>query len=139
MDSRFKLVPLLNKYRIVTNGNTFGSSDTILVDLDIPDVSDLVARSEEITLFTLGESMTANLRWGIFLRSAYSRSFEGDPLQIGGTVGAVNPESKRHAANTDVTKFNLESRLQLGYGNSTGTDLESGIVSAVLGFKLVGM
>ena len=138
MNSRFRLFPILNKYRIVTNGNAWGAGTTILVDLDVPEFSELLPEAEEITLFTLGESMTVNLRWGIFLCSGYSRSFEAPPVQIGGTVGAVNPESLRHAPYNTVASFQLESGLQLGFGNSTGTALESGIVSATIGLKLVG-
>lgn len=138
MSSRFRLFPLLNKYRIVTNGNAWGAGTTILVDLDVPELSELLPETEEITLFTLGESMTANLRWGIFLRSGYSRTFEANPIQIGGTVGAVNPESLRHTPYNTVASFQLDSRFQLGIGNSTGTALESGIVSATIGLKLVG-
>jgi hypothetical protein len=138
MSSRFRLFPILNQYRIVTNVYDFGPA-TVMVDLDVPGFSELLPEAEEITLFTLGESMTVNLRWGIFLCSGYSRSFEAPPVQIGGTVGAVNPESLRHAPYNTVASFQLESRLQLGIGNATGTALESGIVSATIGLKLVGL
>lgn len=140
--SRFKLFPLLNKYRVTTNGNTFGSapmwSTTIFIDLDIPGLAAIMPQAEELILFTLGESMSTEFRWSIFLRSAYDRTFEKEPLQIGSTIGGTTIASKRHSPYTTVADFQLSSRFQLGYGNNSGSAMESGVVSATLGVKYLG-
>ena len=137
--SKFKLFPLLNKYRVVTNGNAFGTapsySNVVFIDLDVPGLSEIIPQAEELTLFTLGESMSTEFRWNIFLRSAYDRSFEKDPILLGTTVAGPGADGKRQTAYSTVASFQLESRLQLGYGNNSGTALESGVVSAVLGVK----
>lgn len=132
--SRFVILPLLSKYRISSNGNPFAPATNNYIDINVPRLNEVLPYAQELTLFTGGEDQTTNLRWGIFLYSAFTRSFEtGDPVQIGQTVGGTTKATLRHTPYSTLASFNLESRLLIGVGNSAGTLAETGIVSAALG------
>lgn len=139
--SRLMLFEVLFKYRCSTVGNAFGAGTTVFIDLEVPQIRNLLPHATELTLFTLGEDMTPNLSWGIFLASAYSRSFEPPaPTQLGATVVGPGPTSTRHNPFTTLQSLNLESRLLLGIGNNGGvTTFQGGVVSATLGVLTVGM
>ena len=139
--SRLLLFEVLYKYRFVTSGNAFGAGTTVFIDIEAPQIRNLLPHATELTLFTLGEGMTANVSWGIFLASAYSRTFEGTaPTQLGGTITGPGPSSTRHSPFTTLTSMNLESRLLLGIGNNGGvTTFQGGVASATLGVLTVGM
>ena len=136
--SRFIVLPLVHQLRLVTKGNAFGSP--IYLDLDLPDFTKLLPYAEGLTLFTLIESPSTNFRAGVFFRSGFNRSNEGSPIQLGATVPSSggSTESKRHTEYTTIGNFELIGRIQIGYGNDSGSAAETGILSAALGVKVWG-
>jgi len=119
---------LCSQMRIVTAGNLVGA--VILIELTIPD--DLVDLSnvEEITLITLTESISAQLRWNIYLAPGYTRASElaAGPYALG-TVLSANG-SLRQAPYNALTTFLPACRFLLGYHNNSGALQESAVVSA---------
>lgn len=135
---RFILIPLVNQLRLVTKGNDISSP--VYFDLDVPDFSKYLPCAEGLTLFTLIETPTTNFRAGVYFRSGFNRNNEGSPIQLGANVPSSggNTESKRHTEYTTVGNFELHGRLQIAYGNSTGSANETGVISAALGIKVWG-
>lgn len=86
------------------------------------------------------EGPTDKFRCGLFFRSGFDRANEGSAIQIGGKFPATDgtTESKRHPPYEDEANFQTFGRLQIGYGNDSGTNNESGAVSMALGMLLVG-
>ena len=140
--SRLIMLPLLNKYRVVTSGNVLAAKT--LIELDVDGFESLLPHAEELVLFTVGESMSTNINWGIWYTTGFDRTLEvtsgTPPFQIGATVTQALAGPTRHTALAANTNFQLVSRLFVGFWNSAGvTTYESGVCSAALGVKTWGM
>lgn len=136
--SRLVILKIADRLRLVTKGNDVNSK--VFLDLDVEGFREHLAWATELTHFSLVEQPSTNFRCGLFLRSGYTRTYEGSGTPIGATMpgaGGAN-ESTRHAPFSTVTAFNLESRLQIGIWNDTGTANESGVYSGSVGLLLVG-
>ena len=138
MHSKFVIIPLVNQLRLVTRGNLISSPT--YYDLTVPDLSNLLPRAEGLTLFSLIEAPSTNFRAGLWCRSGFTRNHEVGLFQIGANVPASSgvTESKRHTEYTTLASFELVSRLQIAYGNDSGTDCETGVLSLALGVRLWG-
>lgn len=140
MRYRTILIPVLNRFRVTTFGNDFSASRAY-IDLDVPEFTAILPYTEELQLHTVGESMTNNLKWGLYVQPGFDRDRElgGGPFLIGAVVDSGTSGPLRHTAYTDTSKFQLHGRLRLGFGNAAGTANETGLASAVLAVKTVGM
>lgn len=131
------MIPLLTRVRVSTNGKAY-ATDKTYVDIDAPEFTSILPYAEELVLYTAGEQVSANLKWGIFFYSSVLPTFDVATLnQVGADVASGT--STRHGAFTDLTRFMPNARLLLGLGNTTGIAPEGGILTAVLGVKTVGL
>lgn len=98
-------------------------------------------RSSSQSSTASGESTTNQLRWGLKVQPGCDRVRElgGGPLLIAAVVDSGTSGPLRHPAYTDTSKYQLHGRLRLGFGNAAGTANETGLASAVLAVKPVGM
>lgn len=142
VQSRFLIIPLCSKLRLVTkggSGNDFSdSAERSYLDLEV-NLSPWLPLAEGLTLFSLIEQPTSGFRAGFFFRSGFDQAHEGDPVQVGSTLPSSGgaTESKRHSPYTTLTSFELFGRSLIGYGNAdTITTVESGVVSLALGIVL---
>lgn len=138
--SRIIVLPLFSQMRVVTTGNLYGIGTTVFLDIDVPQFTKLLPHAEELTFISLTEQPSAQLNWGLFFYSGYTRASElttSAPFAIGSTLTSIG--SKRHSPYTTLTNFLLESRLVVGIGNGSGTNFESASISGTLLVKTAGM
>lgn len=137
--SRIVLIPLFQKLQLITPGNAIASPK--YTELDVQKFRHILPFAEEMVLYTMGEQMSANMNWGVFFLSGFTRSQEisATPIQIGSTVTNAAPGPLRHTAYSTTSNFLIESRIFVGVGNGSGSAAESGIGSAMLAVKTVGM
>jgi len=126
---------LCSKLRIVTAGNPFASP--IFVDLTVSDDLTDLSGVEEMTLISLTEGISAQLRWNIYFASGFTRATElaGGPFQLSSAI-AGNGSLRAPPYNT-LTNMLPVSRFMVGFGNNTGVLQESALVSAMLLVKRI--
>lgn len=125
--------------------NTDGTATPIYYDLNCEKIRLLLPFAVSLTLYSLteGENVTNDVEWNVVFRAGFDRNHETatvnklDPT----AVTQINANgSLRSIAFTDVTKFLLESRLQVSAQNRSGVSgLRSITVSAVLAVETIGM
>lgn len=133
---RIVMIPLLDRVRVSTNGKLY-ASDKVLVDIDAPEFTRILPYAEELVLYTAGEQVSANLKWGIFYYSSVLETFDAAPTQIGADV--TTAVSTRHTATVDTSRFLPNARPVLAIGNATGSAVEGGVLTAMVGVKTVGL
>ena len=133
--SIFTEYDLFSQVRLVTAGNLFTAP--VYTDFAVSD--DLVDLTgvEELTLVTLTEGISAQLRWNVYFASGFTRATElaAGPFQLSSAISANG--SLRAAPYTTLTNFLPASRFMIGYGNNTGALQESALVSARLLVKRI--
>jgi hypothetical protein len=134
--SRVVIIPLLTRFV----ARTEGTANAQFLDLEVPELVNLLPHAEDVTLYTLTEQRTPNHEWNIALRSGYTRTFENsNPVYLGPALHIVTNGSVRHPPNSTLANFQLESRVQLMTKNATGvTTFESAVVSATLAVRTYG-
>lgn len=126
---------LFSQVRIVTAGNLF--SAPVYTDISIPDELMDLTGVEEMTLISLTEGISAQLRWNVYFASGFTRASElaAGPFQLSTAILANG--SLRAAPYNTLTNLLPASRFMIGYGNNSGALQESALVSAMLLVKRV--
>ena len=91
---------------------------------------------------TLGENLTNDVEWNVVFRSGFDRDHETTDInKLEASATQINTNgSKRHAVFNDLTKFLVESRLQVSAQNRTGVSgLRTITVNGILAVDTVGM
>lgn len=133
--SRMVVIEVCDKVRLTTDG----TMTPCYLDLEVPEIEDLLPHVEELTLVTLTECRTTNHEWNVVFRSGFDRDHQADtPVKIGPAANSAANGSARHTAITDTSDFNLSTRLQLMSVNGSGTNIETAVVSAKLLALTVG-
>lgn len=142
MQSKTILIALCHELPITTDGTV----NPVYTDLPVPSerIRSLLPYAVSLTLYSLTQGMpgTNDAEWNAVFRSGFNRDHETtDANKLEPGVNQINANgSKRHAAFTDLSKFLLESRLQLSAQNKTGVSGQRTVlVSAVLAVETVGM
>lgn len=106
MRYRTILIPVLNRFRVTPFGNDFSASRAY-IDVDVPEFTAILPYTEELQLHTVGESMTNNLKSGLYVQPGFDRDRElgGGPFLIGAVVDSGTSSPLRHTAYTDTSKF----------------------------------
>ncbi len=142
MQTKIILVPLFRELPVTTDGTT----NPVYTDLPVPSdrIRSLLPYAVSLTLYSLTEGMpgTNDVEWNVVFRSGFDRGHETtdvNKLDAAGTQINANG-SKRHAAFTDLSKFLLESRLQVSARNKVGVSGQRTVLaSGVLAVETVGM
>lgn len=126
---------LFDEIRIVTAGNAFASPiyQGVAVSEDLVDLTGV----EELTVITLTQGISAQLRWIVAFASGFTSTTElaTGPFSLSTTLSANG--SLRAAPYTTLTSFLPVSRFMIGFGNNAGALQESALVSARLIVKRI--
>jgi hypothetical protein len=137
MNTRIFLIPLVSKMRIASDG--VGAS-TVEIPLDVAKFTNVLPFAASLTLHSLTEGAPASneLEWNVGFRSGFTRDNETGVLTLLASSISTNG-SVRHPPVTDLSKFQLVSRLVITVQNKAGVNgLRSALVSAALAVETVG-
>lgn len=140
MQTRTILLPLFREMALSTDGST----TPVYYDIPSEKFKSLLPYVVGLTLHSLteGENLTNDLEWNVVFRSGFDRNHETTDInKLDTGANQINTNgSLRSAAFTTLSKFMLESRLQVSAQNRTGVSgLRTVTVSAVLAIETIGV
>ena len=139
--TKLVLLPLCTALLVPTNGDSTALSYTFY-DLDIPGFKGILPYAVGLTVYYLTEGAPQNdeYEWNLVFRSGFDRHHETADIIALSSSNITSNGSGKTSAYTTVSKFLLESRLQIRANNKTGTSgVRTAKISAVLAVETIGM
>jgi hypothetical protein len=140
VQTKIFLIPLFRELSLSTDG----TSNPVYYDINSEKFRAALPYAVSLTLYSLteGEPATNDVEWNVVFRSGFDRNHETTDInKLNAAANQINANgSLRSAAFTDISKFLLESRLQVSAQNKAGVSgLRTITTSAVLAVETIGM
>ncbi len=130
---KVRVIPFLFEYFAQTNGLV---ATPRYIDIDVADGTDLGPHVEAISFHTHGDNVTPQFQWQIVGYWSIDARVWSAPFALFAFTAAGSAAPTIQADFNDVTKLGVKMRYALAVQNASGTNIESGYVTAAGAFRL---